>query len=96
MACNFTDLKTKTMTKEQIIEILDKYDSDFTLETGEIIQAIYFYDFGKLADELVKLFATPDVSNNEVAVCAFCGSENINKESDGMWCYDCNEWESTN
>ena len=62
MASNFTDLKTKNMTKEDFIEVLDKYDSDFTLETGEGIQAIYFYDFGKLADELVKLFAIHSVS----------------------------------
>ena len=51
------------MTKEDFIEILDKYDSDFNLETGETIQAIYFQDFGKLAEELVKLFAIHNVSN---------------------------------
>ena len=51
------------MIKEDFIEILDKYDSDFNLETGETIQAIYFQDFGKLAEELVKLFSIHNVSN---------------------------------
>jgi len=53
------------MTKDDFIEILDKYDSDFNLETGETIQAIYFYDFGKLADELVELFS----KRNENKIC---------------------------
>lgn len=42
--------------REQIIEELDKYDSNFQLETGEGIQAIWFYDFGKVADGLLELF----------------------------------------
>lgn len=33
--------------------------------------------------------------HSEVVVCAFCGSANIKVESDGVWCYDCNKWEST-
>ena len=45
------------MKKEDFIEILDKHDSDFNLETGETIQAIYFYDFGKLSEELAELFS---------------------------------------
>ena len=53
------------MTKEDFIEILDKYDSDFNLETGETIQAIYFYDFGKLAEELEELFS----KRNEIKKC---------------------------
>ena len=53
------------MTKDDFIEILDKYDSDFNLETGETIQSIYFYDFGKLADELVELFS----KRNENKIC---------------------------
>jgi hypothetical protein len=61
MESNFTDLKTKDMTKEDFIEILDKYDSDFNLETGETIQAIYFQDFGKVAEDLVKLFSIHNV-----------------------------------
>ena len=64
MESNFTDLKNKTMTKEDFIEILDKYDSDFNLETGETIQAIYFQDFGNLAEELVKLFSIHIVSKS--------------------------------
>jgi hypothetical protein len=54
MESNFTDLKTKDITKEDFIEILDKYDSDFNLETGETIQAIYFQDFGKVAEDWLR------------------------------------------
>jgi len=59
------------MTKADLIEVLDKYDSDFNLETGEMIQAIYFYDFGKLADELVKLFAIHNVSQQRELLIKF-------------------------
>ena len=59
------------MTKADFIEVLDKYDSDFNLETGEKIQAIYFYDFGKLADELVKLFAIHNVRQQRELLIAY-------------------------
>jgi hypothetical protein len=59
------------MTKADLIEVLDKYDSDFNLETGETIQAIYFYDFGKLADELVKLFAIYNVRQQRELLIAY-------------------------
>lgn len=52
------------MTKEQIIGELDRYDSDFVLETGEMIQAILFYDFGKVADGLIELFSIHNVSKS--------------------------------
>ena len=82
MASNFTDLKNKTMTKADLIEVLDKYDSDFNLETGETIQAIYFYDFGKLADELVKLFAIHNVMQQRELLIAYektVGAMDINE-----------------
>ena len=82
MASNFTDLKNKTMTKADLIEVLDKYDSDFSLETGETIQAIYFYDFGKLADELVKLFAIHNVRQQRELLIAYektVGAMDINE-----------------
>ena len=53
-----------TVINNFVIEELDKYDSDFELETGEGIQAIWFYDFGKVADGLVKLFAIHNVSKS--------------------------------
>lgn len=59
------------MTKADLIEVLDEYDSDFNLETGETIQAIYFYDFGKLADELVKLFAIHNVRQQRELLIAY-------------------------
>lgn len=59
------------MKKADLIEVLDKYDSDFNLETGEKIQAIYFYDFGKLADELVKLFAIHNVRQQRELLIAY-------------------------
>lgn len=77
------------MTKEDFINLLDKYDSKFTLETGETIQAIYFYDFGKLAEDLVKLLAIPCVSNNEVWVCDYCGKVLISKDYEEHKCVWC-------
>lgn len=52
----YISLREANRLKEEIIEELDRHDSDFELETGEIIQAIWFYDFDKVADGLVKLF----------------------------------------
>ena len=67
--------------KEQVIEELDKYDSDFELETGEGIQAIWFYDFGKVADGLVKLFAIHNVSKSVAKqyaeFCVRCDREGL-------------------
>lgn len=65
------------MTKEDFIEILDKYDSDFNLETGETIQAIYFQDFGKLAGELVKLFAIHNVVGQSEQFCECDGVQDL-------------------
>jgi len=84
MESNFTDLKNKTMTKADLIEVLDKYDSDFNLETGEKIQAIYFYDFGKLADELVKLFAIHNVSQQRELLLGFQKTEYFNLYEQGV------------
>jgi hypothetical protein len=53
------------INKEQLIEFFDKYDSTFTLETGEQIQAIYFYDLGKVAEDLVKLLNIHSVMQAE-------------------------------
>lgn len=53
------------MTKEEIIEILDKYDYSFILETGEIVQGIIFHDFGKVAQELASVGDLADVSERE-------------------------------
>lgn len=69
------------MNKEQIIEELDKYDSNFELETGEGIQAIWFYDFGKVADGLVKLFSIHSVSKSVAKqyaeFCVRCDREGL-------------------
>lgn len=43
-----------------------------------------------IAESELNLFAIPDVSNNEVAVCPHCGSNN-NAITDNRWCLDCNE-----
>ena len=47
--------------RERIFEVLDRHDKNFTLESGEVIQAIYFYDFEKVIDELEKLLINTDV-----------------------------------
>jgi hypothetical protein len=69
------------INKEQLIEFFDKYDSTFTLETGEQIQAIYFYDLGKVAEDLVKLLNIHSVMQAEASDgaegqnvrCGMCG-----------------------
>ena len=71
MESNFTDLKLRDMTKEDFIEMLDKYDSDFNLETGEMIQAIYFQDFSKVAEDLVKLFSIHNVRQQRELLIAY-------------------------
>lgn len=38
---------------EEIIEILDRYDKDYTLQSGEVIQAISFYDFVEVAKAII-------------------------------------------
>ena len=73
------------MTKSDLIEVLDKYDSDFNLETGETIQAIYFYDFGKLADELVKLFAIHNVRQQRELLEAFRDKLNESRIKDRVY-----------
>ena len=49
------------MTKNELFEIFDKYDTFSFCEKGESIHGIKWADLNGLADELVKLFATPDV-----------------------------------
>ena len=51
------------MTKDKLFEIFDKYDTYDFNENGESIHSIKWADLNGLADELVKLFAIPVVSN---------------------------------
>jgi hypothetical protein len=52
------------MTKDELFEIFDKYDTYTFSEKGESIHSIKWADLNGLADELVKLFDTPVVSKS--------------------------------
>jgi hypothetical protein len=60
------------MTRKELFEILDKHDREFTLESGEKIQAIYFYDFEKLIDELLITISQNPVERPELKVGDKC------------------------
>jgi len=49
------------MTKDELFEIFDKYDTYEFIKEGESIHSIKWSDLNRLADELVKLFAIPIV-----------------------------------
>ena len=50
------------MTKDELFEIFDKYDTYEFRKEGESIHGIKWADLNGLADELVKLFAIPVVT----------------------------------
>ena len=70
------------MKKEDILVIINGYAYKEDTETPKIIEE---RDFENIAEEIVKLFAIPVVSNNEVAVCVNCDQE---KETHSI-CSDC-------
>lgn len=49
------------MTKDELFEIFDKYDTYEFRKEGESIHGIKWADLNGLTDELVKLFAIPVV-----------------------------------
>lgn len=55
--------------KDKIIEILKNEMYNVCLEEGDILNIIEESDFNDIAEEIVKLFAIPVASVNEVAVC---------------------------
>ncbi len=86
MNSNFTDFKSlnlNTMTKEeQIIQILTKHSID-SPTAGRTI--LYENDFDYVAEEIVKLFAIPDVvGQSEQLVCS-CGCKKV-KTNSGYEC----------
>ena len=74
------------MTKDELFEIFDKYDTYEFIKEGESIHSIKWADLNGLADELVKLFAIP------VSVCDECedGSGWYGDEDITMNCSLCN------
>jgi hypothetical protein len=60
--------------KNKIIQILKKYESEvFADGTTEFY--IDCYNYNEIAEDIVNLFTTPDVSINKLAVCNACGCE---------------------
>jgi len=72
------------MTKDELFEIFDKYDTYEFIKEGESIHGIKWNDLNGLADELVKLFAIPDVVKS-LPQDNFC--EVCNLPTDGEKCY---------
>ena len=72
------------MTKDELFEIFDKYDTYEFIKEGESIHGIKWNDLNGLADELVKLFAIPDVVKSlpQDNFCRVC-----NLPADGEKCY---------
>lgn len=77
------------MTKEkQIIQILTKSAID-SPTAGRVI--LYENDFDYVAEEIVKLFAIPDVSGrSEQFICRDC--EKPSKQYRGQLCEPCHKW----
>lgn len=72
MASKLTDLKTKTMERKQILEMLTGHCAGVasTKENGLVATKVYLDD---LADELVNLFAIHNVvGRSEQLVCPHC------------------------
>lgn len=75
--------------KEQILELLNAYKS----EVDNFNDAIFTDNFDVLAQDIVKLFAIPVVSNS-VICCPKCGNERL-ENTGGDWyiCCDVNcDW----
>jgi hypothetical protein len=72
------------MTKDELFEIFDKYDTYEFRKEGESIHGIKWADLNGLADELVKLFAIPVVVKSlpQDNFCIVC-----NLPTDGEKCY---------
>ena len=72
--------------KEKIVDILLKNTCEVNIKSGILEETekedwLWSGEFEKVAEEIVKLFAISDVSDNgtfsEVAVCEKCGSNNL-------------------
>ena len=70
------------MTKNELFELFDKYDTYTFNEKGESIHSIKWADLNGLADELVKLFVIPDVSNQRELLIAFCDWAELEEQKD--------------
>lgn len=72
------------MTKDELFEIFDKYDTYEFIKEGESTHSIKWDDLNGLADELVKLFAIPVVVKSlpQDNFCKVC-----NLPTDGEKCY---------
>jgi hypothetical protein len=75
------------MTKDELFEIFDKYDTYEFIKEGESIHSIKWADLNGLADELVKLFAIPEVSGS---YCMYCEKE-LKPDEAIILCKKCTE-----
>lgn len=86
MACNFTELLTIKFNKmkNKILEILNKYSH---YDSNPSYSQISGSKFQLISDEIVKLFAIPDVM---VPVCPECENPYMHLyENGGGHCEDC-------
>ena len=79
------------MTKDELFEIFDKYDTYEFREEGESIHGIKWADLNGLADELVKLFAKPVVVGRSEQLFCNCGfnSSTFQLETGEICCCNC-------
>jgi hypothetical protein len=84
--------------KEQIVRILKENEFGCRNVSGEWIQGVYSEHFDRMADEIVKLLAAPDVTKcalpeRKPSVCRHCKSDDIYFDMDaGTWvCNECNQ-----
>jgi hypothetical protein len=90
MASKLTDLKTETMERKQILEMLIGHCAGVanTKENGLVATKVYLDD---LADELVNLFAIHNVvGRSEQLLCDDCNrDEAVYSTNIGKYCRSC-------
>lgn len=59
------------MTKEELFEMFDKYDTCETLITGELLQVIHWQDLKHIAEEIVKNCSIPAVVGRSEQLLAY-------------------------
>lgn len=71
--------------KDKIVEILESWEKD----NGHYFNSISQSDYENIADEVVKLFAIPDVSTS--FICHSCGERHTGKKDDQLYevCKNC-------
>jgi hypothetical protein len=87
MASKLTDLKTKTMERKQILEMLTGHCAGVasTKENGLVATKVYLDD---LADELVNLFAIHNVVKSLPEWQIYQKAHELDEKEFEQWMYD--------